>query len=483
MRAAAAACRARISSAPGTVSAPSRTITRPATTVCRAAVGPQRSQASTGSVERPGERQALLRPAHQVPGGADAELADLPGPAEAPGAAAGADVEHLPRGHARGPEPLPAEQQRRPGLQPQRGGVRGRGSVAAEPDRAAGRAQFPHRRETAAGQQHVRAGAVRHPDARRAEPGRLRLVRVDAVRHPGPRGQPADLLVLLDRPAAEVLQAVGVLVRVLGQVGVQPHVEALGQFRGAPHQLRADAERGARGQRDPHHGPPPGVVVRGDQALAVGEDLVVVLHHRVRRQPAVLDRDRHRAAGRVEPQAHLARGGDLRRPQVAAPRGCHVQVVGAGGAAAQGQFGQGHPGGQVRRLLVQARPQRVQAGQPLEQGAVHRRRVRPGQVLVHVVVGVDQARRDQAAGGVQRLPRGRPGVGRAAHRADQPAGDGDPAAGQFPPLRVTGSDQLGTGDHQVGAGPGGHHWCSGSPSGASARDTVPSISPYGRSAA
>jgi len=36
------------------------------------------------------------------------------------------------------------------------------------------------------------------------------------VRHPGPRGQPADLLELVDRAAAEPLEAVLVLVAVFG---------------------------------------------------------------------------------------------------------------------------------------------------------------------------------------------------------------------------------------------------------------------------
>src|SRR5256885_102574 len=93
------------------------------------------------------------------------------------------------------------------------------------------------------------ATAVGRPDAGGAELARLRRAGVDAVRHPGPPGQPADLLELLDRAPAEALHAVGVLVRVLGEMGVQPHIESLGKLGGAPHELGADAERGARGER------------------------------------------------------------------------------------------------------------------------------------------------------------------------------------------------------------------------------------------
>jgi hypothetical protein len=94
----------------------------------------------------------------------------------------------------------------------------------------------------------------------------------------------------------------------------------------------------------------------------------------------------------MEPQPHLAGGGDLGRPQIAGAPRKHVEMVGAGGAAAERQLGQSHPGREIHRLLVQARPQRVQAGQPLEQRAAGDGGIRPGEVLVQVVVGVDEAR-------------------------------------------------------------------------------------------
>jgi len=125
-----------------------------------------------------------LRPAHQVAGRADGELADFAGPAEAGRAAAGGDIEHLAGGHPGRAVPLPAQQQRRPGLGPQRRAVGGRRAVAAETDRRARRAQLADRREAAAADEHVRAGAVRHADAGGAEAGHLGWIRIDAVRHP-----------------------------------------------------------------------------------------------------------------------------------------------------------------------------------------------------------------------------------------------------------------------------------------------------------
>ena len=65
------------------------------------------------------------------------------------------------------------------------------------------------------------------------------------------------------------------------------------------------------------------IVVARDRLLARGEDLVVVGHHVVGRQPAVLLAQRHRAAGRMEAHARgraaAAISADSRSP---APRGC-----------------------------------------------------------------------------------------------------------------------------------------------------------------
>ncbi len=294
---------------------------------------------------------------------------------------------------------------------------------------------------------------MRHPDAGRAEPLDLGLVGVDAVRHPGPGGEPAHLLELLHRPPPKALQAERVLVRVFGQVGVQPDVQLLGQLRGPLHQAGGHREGRARRQRHLDHGPGGRVVVQFHQALAVREDLIVVLHDRVRRQPAVLLRQGHRPAGAVEAHADLAGGGDLRGPQVAATAGGHVQVVHGGGASAQGELGEADPGRQVGGFLVQPGPQRVQRGEPGEQRPVDRGPVGPGEVLVDVVVGVDQAGRHQAPGGVDHLGRLRRGIGRRPHAGDHSAGDRHPPAGQLAPVTVARRHQLRVAHQQISRHP------------------------------
>ncbi len=212
---------------------------------------------------------------------------------------------------------------------------------------------------------------------------------------------------------------------------------------------RRDGERRAGRERHPDHGAEGRVVVQLHQALAVGEHLVVVLHDRVGRQPAVLLRQGHGPARAVEPQADLARGGDLRGPQVAAAARRDVQVVRRRGAPAERELGEAHPRGQVRGLLVDPGPQRVQRGEPGEQRPVDRRPVGPGEVLVDVMVSVDQPGRHQAPGGVKHLSRLRLGIPGRPHRGDHPAGDGDPPPGELPPGGVAGRHQLRVPHQQV----------------------------------
>ena len=76
-------------------------------------------------------------------------------------------------------------------------------------------------------------GQCATPTPGSAEPRDLGLVRVDAVRDPAAVGHPPDRLEVLDRAAAELLRRERVLVGVLGEVRVQPHVEPLGELRGA----------------------------------------------------------------------------------------------------------------------------------------------------------------------------------------------------------------------------------------------------------
>jgi hypothetical protein len=62
----------------------------------------------------------------------------------------------------------------------------------------------------------------------------------------------------------------------------------------------------------------------------------------------------------MEAHAQLAGRLDLGRQQVTASGRVDVEVVGRGGAAAERQLGEADPRRQVRGLLVELRPERVQ---------------------------------------------------------------------------------------------------------------------------
>ena len=189
MRAAAAACRARISATPGTVSAPSRT-----TGAGDDGVPRRRRPAAQPRLDRVGRaRPANATPScgqhDQVAGGAR-RSARRSRPAR-PRQAAPPRVAMSSTSRA----VMPAGPVRcRPSSSAARDSIHSDAlSVEEDPSQPsptghAGRAQLAHRGEPAAADAACSScGQCATPDAGRAEPGHLGGVRVDAVRHPGPR--------------------------------------------------------------------------------------------------------------------------------------------------------------------------------------------------------------------------------------------------------------------------------------------------------
>ena len=328
--------------------------------------------------QRPRVRDAGQRPDREVGAGADGQLADLAGAAEAAGAAAGGDLQRVPgrrRAAARAaacpaasrsappatatPSPRtpsrrsPARPARRPPAAPAPAPARRRGSgccSGSAPPRCPSRRAGRPRPGSAGCSAPPRTGRCPSRPPRSARPAAAR-------RWPG-RSRP--------RPRSSARW-------VCSRTSSRSASSAVARISSA---VTENGEHGASAIRTIAVREP--VVVPADQPLGVGQDLVLVLHHRVRRQPAVLDRQRHRAAGRVEAHAQLGGGGDLGRDEVAGPARVHVQVVGGGGAAAEGQLGQPDVRGDVRGLLVQPGPQWIERGQPVEQAAAPARARTPG---------------------------------------------------------------------------------------------------------
>jgi hypothetical protein len=209
------------------------------------------------------------------------------------------------------------------------------------------------------------------------------------------------------------LQAVRLLVLRLAQVGVADHAPLARELDGVAQQFGGDRKGRAGGQRDPAHGVRPGVVVLADQAVAVLQDRLRVLHHVVRRQSALRAAAAHAAARGVEPRAHAQRHLDLHVQELLGRAAReYIEVVRGGGAAGQQQLADPHARADLDGLGVQLAPDFVEPHQPVEQlGVLHGRDV-AGQRLVQVVVRVDEAGIDHAAGGLDHAGAG----GRAQRR-------------------------------------------------------------------
>ena len=272
-----------------------------------------------------------------------------------------------------------------------------------------------------------------------AEASDLVVVEVDAVGQPGAIAEPAGGLEVVQRSHPEQLLTVLRLVLGFCQVGVQAHVLLLGQASAVDHQLTADREGRAGRQRQGHHGALAALMVGVDQTGALVEDGRLVLHHRLGRQPALLAPHAHRAAGQGGAHAEPTRGLYLDVDGVLERAGEHVVMVGDGGTAAHQQLHHGQLTGQRQLGLVEVGPDVVKGGEPGKQLLVERRRVGPGQGLVEVVVGVDQARQQHVAGGIEGLLDAGSGRLAGGHGFDDPAVLNDDTTGR---VRVAGGQWM-----------------------------------------
>ena len=105
---------------------------------------------------------------------------------------------------------------------------------------------------------------------------------VNAMREPGPPVEPSAVLEIVQWPPPVELMAIAVLILGFGEVGVQSHILACGQFRRDAHQRGRGAKRRAGSERNLHHRIFPPLVIALDHPFAVGEDGVLVLDHAIR---------------------------------------------------------------------------------------------------------------------------------------------------------------------------------------------------------
>ncbi len=214
------------------------------------------------------------------------------------------------------------------------------------------------------------------------------------MRAPDVARQPAQLVQVLDRPAAEEPLAVRLLLDGLRQVRVQSEAQSARKLRRLRHQPLRDGEGRARRDDDlrPRAGP---FFVEREEAFGVGEHRVQVLHEVVRRQAALRLAHVHRAARGDDPDSELASRLDLGLDEARAPGWKDVVVVEDRGAPGEHELRQAGARRRVLGVGVDAGPERIERLQPRKEVGL----LRPGagERLIEVVVRVDEPRRDQRA--------------------------------------------------------------------------------------
>ena len=183
-------------------------------------------------------------------------------------------------------------------------------------------------------------------------------------------------------------------------MGMQPHLFIPGKHCALPQQIAGDGEGRTGGQGHLTHGTEAVVVIEIDQPFAVRQYLVHSLHHRIRRQSAVLYRQVHAAPGGMEAHAQAFRGPELGGYKVSSVLGKDVMVVEAGGAAVLHQLCHAYLGAEQHHILIQVFPDLIQGLQPVEQLHVLDLRQIAGEYLVKMMMGVDQTGETEHAGGV-----------------------------------------------------------------------------------
>ncbi len=135
----------------------------------------------------------------------------------------------------------------------------------------------------------TRAMGDAHPG--RTETSHFVIIGLHTMCKPDTVVEPANFLQVLGWSATELLQRVGVILVILGEVCVQANIESFCQVRRVDHQLLGHTEWRAWRQRHPNHGAVRSIVMLPYRTLAGSENFVVILHHIVGRKSAILLRE------------------------------------------------------------------------------------------------------------------------------------------------------------------------------------------------
>ena len=255
----------------------------------------------------------------------------------------------------------------------------------------------------------------------------------------------ADAAAPLQRADAEAAYHAAVLP--LAEVGVHVDAGAAGQTDGLREGVLGAVDGLAGGQHDLPHGEGCGVVVEGQQALAVVQIGRRGLAHLIGDSAALPAGQRVGAPGRHEAEAHHIGGLHLAVHRGdAGGGGVAVLVIHGAGAAVLDEVGHAGGAGVEDHVAVDADKDLVDVVQPLHQGQA---RAVDGHQVAHeslkeVVVGVDQPGVDVLARSVDDLRAA--GAEVTAYGLDAAAGEEDVAVVEDAVRVVAGDDGVGVPD-------------------------------------
>src|SRR4029077_8293317 len=135
---------------------------------------------------------------------------------------------------------------------------------------------------------HVRRRAMADTNFRPAQPRDLVSIKMNAVREPDPARHPSCRFKKIDGLQTVHFEAEALFILGLAEMSVKLAVVTLCKLRAFAHEILGDRERRTGRESDANVRAWPRIMKQLQHPLAVGTDRLLVLHHSVRRQTAVL---------------------------------------------------------------------------------------------------------------------------------------------------------------------------------------------------
>jgi len=211
--------------------------------------------------------------------------------------------------------------------------------------------------------------------------------------------EPVQALHILEGPQAEPFLTEIVFIRSFRQVGMKEDLMIAGEFCGLFHEFRGNGKRGTGRQGDPAHGKRPGIMPGLDESQGIFKNGFFLLYNIIRRKSAFGSSEGHASAGGMEPDSDLPRSPYLFINEgTGLGMGKQVKMICGGGASGKEEFAHGSQGAEINSLGSEASPDFIEKREPVEKPGILDFPHSAGQCLVKMVMGVNEARKNDHIG-------------------------------------------------------------------------------------